>query len=369
MIEQLLRRRSLSRKGKGFQLYAWGQNSNGQLGLGDTSNRDVPTLVPGFDDVIQVSRDSTTVLIRADGTLWGCGHNGSGQLCTGDTTQRTSFVQIGSATNWVKACAGGEGFIVALNDAGELWAAGYNENGSLGVGDNTAKNVLTRVGGLSNWVDISAGTNWDFYIALNDAGEIYSTGRNNGYQLGFNDTTDRNTLTKIGSATNWASITAANQGAYAVNTSGELYVWGINMSGQFGTGSTSSPVITPTKVGVLTDWEKIEAEAYSWAFTIKSGALYACGSNGSGQLGLGDTTDRSTFTQVGSATNWVKADTGQASSLALNSLGELYSTGSEENGQLGLGPSPGSKTSFTLISSGWKDIAIGGGTQGHFALK
>jgi hypothetical protein len=99
----------------------------------------------------------------------------------------------------------------AISGAG-LFAFGYNNSGQLGLGDTTNRNTPTRVGSATNWASVACG----FYhtIAINTSGELYACGYNNYGQLGLGDTTNRNTPTRVGSATNWASVTCG--GAYTL---------------------------------------------------------------------------------------------------------------------------------------------------------
>ena len=74
----------------------------------------------------------------------------------------------------------------------------------------------------------------------------------------------------------------------------------------------------------------------SWV-AIKDGKLYACGTQANGQLGLGDTTARSSPIQVGSLTNWVSVGSAELAHYAINASGQLFSWGYNANGKLGLG--------------------------------
>lgn len=75
-------------------LYAWGLNSSGQLGLGDSTDRADPTPVPLEDaaKVLDVAEGSAhTLLVRTDGTFAAAGTNSTGQLGTHDTVGRDTF--------------------------------------------------------------------------------------------------------------------------------------------------------------------------------------------------------------------------------------------------------------------------------------
>jgi hypothetical protein len=75
-------------------LSAWGLNSSGQLGLGDTADRASPTAValpPGATVAGVAAGNAHALFIAADGAFSSAGSNSSGQLGTDDTTSRNSF--------------------------------------------------------------------------------------------------------------------------------------------------------------------------------------------------------------------------------------------------------------------------------------
>jgi alpha-tubulin suppressor-like RCC1 family protein len=64
------------------------------------------------------------------------------------------------------------------------------------------------------------------------------------------------------------------------------------------------------QVGALTTWLSAAA-GYSYTAAIKTdGTLWTFGYNNAGQLGLGDTTNRSSPVQVGSLTTWASVAAG-----------------------------------------------------------
>ena len=85
-------------------LYTWGYNVRGQLGHGDTTNRNAPAQVGSDTDwasAVTAVGANFFIMLKTDGTMWSMGFNNYGQLGLGDTTQRDTPVQIGSGTNWI----------------------------------------------------------------------------------------------------------------------------------------------------------------------------------------------------------------------------------------------------------------------------
>ena len=93
----------------GFAAYAWGNNENGQLGDGSTTDRATPGQVGTDTHWASVAAAyDLTVAVKTGGTLWAWGANYSGQLGDGTTLNRSTPVQVGSDTNWASAAAGGD---------------------------------------------------------------------------------------------------------------------------------------------------------------------------------------------------------------------------------------------------------------------
>ena len=82
---------SLALKNDGT-VWAWGSNSSGQLGTGNTTNSKVPVQVPSLSGVIAIAAGTSglnyhSLALKADGTVWAWGDNNYGQLGTGNTTE------------------------------------------------------------------------------------------------------------------------------------------------------------------------------------------------------------------------------------------------------------------------------------------
>src|SRR5207244_1224009 len=69
----------------------------------------------------------------------------------------------------------------------------------------------------------------------------------------------------------------------------------------------------------------------------QEGGIYTCGSNWSGTLGLGDTSDRHDWTYVAGLAPVKSIAAGDAHSIALTATGQVWSAGLNWSGELGDG--------------------------------
>ncbi len=123
-------------------LFVWGVNTYGQLGLNNKTRYTSPKQIPGAWQSVSLTKDVTVYAssggIQADGTLWKWGGNYGGALGqNGDispnanNTRRSSPVQVGTDTNWNQMDGYLSGTIATKTD-GTLWTWGNNPTGELG---------------------------------------------------------------------------------------------------------------------------------------------------------------------------------------------------------------------------------------------
>jgi alpha-tubulin suppressor-like RCC1 family protein len=141
----------------------------------DVTTINASTNLWGFSSPVQIGALTTwskvaagnvhSLAIKTDGTLWAWGDNGNGQLGLGNTTNRSSPVQVGAGTTWARVLCG-SGHTIAVKTDGTLWAWGNNSNGQLGLGDTTNRSSPVQVGTATNWLEtgFDAGNNYTLAI-------------------------------------------------------------------------------------------------------------------------------------------------------------------------------------------------------------
>lgn len=158
----------------------------------------------------------------------------------------------------------------------------------------------------------------------------------------------------------YTEVSAGQYHACAVRSDKTLWCWGLNTSGQVGTGTGDVLFLRPAAAGSASNWQKVSAGG---AFTcaLNDAHQIACfGTNGSGQIGDGTTTTALVPTPVaGGFTDWASLDAGATHTCAIRAGGELYCWGANARGQIGDG-TLNNATSPTLVSAGpWLSVSSG----------
>jgi len=233
-------------------LWSWGRNSEGQLGR-DTAERPsaTPGQVPVLGDVVTVAAGELfSAVLCADGTVWTWGENGDGQLGDGSTTDRLTPARAQDLTGIVAIAAGTRHALAAGAD-GSLWAWGDNLRSQLGLGsdyrDKRSPCLVTSMNGV-HVVDVSAG---DLHsMALDGDGRIWTWGWGGHGRLGDGTTISKSTPQMLPTPTGVTAICAGYAHSMALADNGNLYAWGENSSGQLGLGHTTDRT-RPTWVTTL----------------------------------------------------------------------------------------------------------------------
>lgn len=339
-----------------YNLYSWGNNTYGQLGLSNTTAYSSPKQVGALTDWLTIAGSRYfSAAVKTDGTLWTWGRNNYGQLGHNNTTSYSSPKQVGALTAWASLGLGSD-FMLAIKTDGTLWSWGRNQDGALGLGNTTQYNSPKQVGALTNWSKVTAADSST--LAIKTDGTLWSWGYNLGYgQLGLGNKISYSSPKQVGALTNWLFVSAGSIFTSAIKTDGTLWTWGGNAGGELGLGNLTY-YSSPKQVGALTTWLNI-ASGYCSLATKTDGTLWSWGSNLLGILGLGNTTYYSSPKQIGALTTWLKVHTRQGiiSSFAIKTDGTLWSWGQNSSGQLGLGNTTNYSSPKQVGSSTWNVIS------------
>lgn len=242
-------------------LWSWGYNAYYQLGLGATTvNQPFPVQIGSLTNWTKVAvGNSSSFAVNTNGEIWAWGYNADGRLGVGNTTTYFSTpVKVGSATNW-NSIVSGRQHSLALNNLGELWSWGLNTSGQLGLGHLTTTSSPIRVGTATNWNLIKSGLY--FSAAINTNGQLWAWGHNLYGQLGLGHSTNCSTPVQVGAATNWSKISLGEGAIIAIKTDGTLWGWGHNFYGTLGLGDINHRS-SPVQIGSLTNWSSVSSGSF-----------------------------------------------------------------------------------------------------------
>ena len=155
-------------------LYSWGLNTSGQLGLSDTVDRSSPVQVGITEWLTTTGGYNWGGGLKTNNTLWTWGNNSAGQLANGTTGGVFSTpVQVGAYVDWLEVAAGAN-HSLAIKTDGTLWAWGQNAFGEGGTGATGVINAPVQIGALTTWATIAGG----FYAshAIKTDGTLWELG-------------------------------------------------------------------------------------------------------------------------------------------------------------------------------------------------
>ena len=226
------------------QLFAFGRNNVGQLGLGTTSNfENAPMLMTFAQKISKVASGPDFALaISEEGTLWAWGSNGFGQLGLGDQNNRNAPVLIGTDSDWVEVTCGGS-HVLALKNNGDLYAWGNDRFGQTGLGSQSSPVML-----MSGVKFISAGR--EHSLLLKNGMEVWSKGRSQVGQLGRGLSNNGDGMLGQVGSNDWFTAVTGRYHNLALKTDGQLYAWGQNAQGQSATGQQMNAIPQPVSISV-----------------------------------------------------------------------------------------------------------------------
>ena len=406
-------------------VYSWGYNVNGQLGVNNLTTYKVPKQVLNEkgndilkDVMISNSNGYHSTFVKYDGTVWTVGYNAHGELGNDSNVSTKlvgciSYPKLEVNEKYIAFGKIGESKEVELNvnpgfnlltntmEGGQLTYSSLDESvatveaiintseensdtSKRGKAKITAKGLGTRYIRVTNeklgltttikvvvparegvtWPKISGGLN--HYVALKADGTVWTWGLNNVGQLGLGNTSNMKEP-KYTEQKDVIDIAAGGNFTAILKKDGTVWVTGQNNYGQLGQNTTTNStsfiqVKSQNGLGYLTDIIAISANNYYMAALKKDGTVYTWGYNAYGQLGDNSTSTRKLPVRVRKVNNIMDIAAGTNHLVLIDSDGTVWATGLNTNGQLGIN----STTNSTIPVKVLKDTK---GTQISNILK
>jgi alpha-tubulin suppressor-like RCC1 family protein len=284
-----------------------------------------------------------TTFITTEGKVY-FGGNSVGQAGDGTTDNKSEWIESTPASSYpIVAFATGDEFAMALDSSGQLWAAGENGDGELGVGDTTDRTTWTANTSVTGTQAVSCGE--DFTMRITSDGLLEATGDGGNYKNGTG--TGANTTYFVpahyGVLVGYTvkSVWAAHIGVFVIRSDNALCFAGYNRTGESGTSlspagsnqyfaqctTTNFSGETPVQVSSCFDGS---TTAHSMMITA-SGKIYGTGSGAYFKHGLGPGVgDVNIFTRcTGDIQNVTvtRVSTNLSASIALDSTGNVWIVG------------------------------------------
>ena len=366
-------------------VWAWGSNEDGRLGqaTSEQNQSSVPIKVQGIEDAVQVQAGKAhSLALTRNGQVYAWGSNYSGQLGVSGSA-RTSAMPVEFPIPDLKltAIAAVSDQSFALDSLGRLWSWGENEYNQLGhdsyarsveprylvslesmgrvqqfaVGPSGGAAVLadgslwvwgfyrrysvpTRVTGLPGPVQQVQVGESHFVITLQD-GQVLTSGDNRMGQLGNGTETSTDELEFVSPRSISKPLRHLTTGYFhtlALDSTGRVMAWGDNTRGQLGIGVAVNSSV-PNLVSGLAGVTQVASGQRHVLALLADGSVQAWGDND--ELAIGNGRDERLFTRPQAIAGLPvirRVAAGGSSSAALDSTGKLWVWGSNLRGQLTL---------------------------------
>ena len=218
-----------------------------------------------------VSGVNKSMLIDPDGTLWAAGDNTHGELGIGGTTDRHVFVKI---REHVAAVSGNAHSTFILDRDGTLYGCGTNTDVRVWWHGHRSGVIDKPVRIMSDVRDVAVGAG--HYVVLKNDGTVWTWGRNDYGELGDGRIASR--LIPMQVMSDAVAVKTSGYSTFVLTADQSLWGFGWNASGQLGIGTMKS-VTGPVKI--LRDVMDFDSWIDHAAAVTTDGTLLAWG----GQVG------------------------------------------------------------------------------------
>ena len=303
-----------------------------------------------------VASAANTAAVDDEGNLYTAGDNLRGQLArTLDfyVDEDSVLTKVSTSAKTIDVALGVD-HIVVLDENGEVWTAGCNQYGALGIDENAGKywygtqiETLRKVTVGDGSVKIRAVAAGQYHtILIDENGGVWTAGYNSDGQLGRSENVNSGTpnavFKKAEGLDNVKIVGASGGTAHTVllDESGNVWTAGNNLHGQLGRQTAKNVDPKFEKVADGISGVKITAIAAGSRYTVlldESGNVWTAGSNGYGELGR-ETNGMSSSVfgkadlQGATAAKFIAAG---GTTIVIDTDGNVRTSGINGHGQLG----------------------------------
>ena len=327
----------------GGDLWCWGDNQYGQLGIGIFG---APVGAPTQESTTATdwrylfdSSGNHTCAIKANGTLWCWGLNEDGQLGLGDTTDRSVPTQVGSDTTWVSGGAG-QYSTCAIKANGTLWCWGSNGAGQAGNGTSGASLLTPTQADLTGWITVSMGYN--HACGIRTGGTLWCWGENGNGQLGIGTSDPQ--LHPVQVAGTWNAVDTSTDGpgdyTCGIKPTGTLWCWGFGGYPSINTLGLGDTYVTATPAEVSYTWSSVAVGAWTSCGIQADSSLWCWGDGWAGNLATGvpgDEGDSTTPVATIGGTGWAALARGRDHGCGVRTDATVWCWGQNSYLEIGVG--------------------------------
>lgn len=332
----------------------WGSYLNGEEALQPT-----PLAVPGLSEVVAVeASNSSGYALKANGTVWAWGNGDDGQLGDGALASSLTTAMQVKLPGRIVAIGEAKNEGLAVDSTGQAWVWGENGSGSLCV-RGKALSTPVKVPGLTKALAAHGGE--EHTLWLTSSGSVLTCGRNTWGELGLGaGVSMTRTPTVVPGLASIVQVSVGERTSAALDAQGRVFMWGENVHGAIGVGSSAPTIWTPTHVPLpepassISTGGDLEDNGSSFAILPKE-AVYGWGYDNHGQVG-----DRSTLDKpapVNTGLHFTSVVAGGVFSLGLDHEGNVYSWGAGFGGSLGVGHTKGPAFTPLFVEGGVSEIS------------
>ncbi len=234
-------------------VWAWGNNDVGQLGNGSLTKSPIAVQVSGLGaGVTAISAGyNHSLAVDTDSVVWAWGSNSNGQIGTGADPASTAYYNTaaGIGVGEVISIAAGNRFSIAVRKERldtTVYAWGINNSGQLALGNTTQYYNPQKIGNFTGTMTVAAG--FDHALAVKTDGSVWAWGNNDRGQLGSAAGAPSLSPVIVSGISRVLAVSAGVKDSIALDLVNNVWAWGANGLGQVGDGTTvdkTSPTLIP----------------------------------------------------------------------------------------------------------------------------